>query len=136
MEKSELDQLKPFLPAGEYGALRQAINGEEGAAIRQLCADQVALIAAMPVTYQQDGKGDAAIAYLHYFFGGSDWFITEKDKLGDGRAQAYGFAVLNGDTDNAEYGYISIAELVENEVELDLYWQTQPMSEVKKECGK
>ena len=34
----------------------------------------------MPKTYEQDGKGLDAIAYLHYFNGGADWYITEKDK--------------------------------------------------------
>lgn len=64
----------------------------------------------MPKTYEQDGKGDQATAHLHYFLNGSDWYITEKDMDG-GIQQAYGYAILNGDDECAEVGYISIEEL-------------------------
>lgn len=127
----ELQRLQPFLPVAEFGSLQYSLNGEEGAAINDLLAEQVRRIDGMPMSYQTDGKGDDAIAHLHYFLGGSDWFITEKDRDGDGRAQAFGFAILNGDLDCAEYGYIDIGELVENGAELDLYWQPKPMREAK-----
>ena len=48
--------------------------------------------------------------HLHYFRAGSDWYITEKDMEGAGTRQAFGYAVLNGDTQNAELGYIDIGE--------------------------
>jgi hypothetical protein len=86
----------------------------------------------MPKTYEQDGKGDEAVAYLHYFKNGSDWYITEKDMYGDDQQhQAFGFAILNGDIEMAEKGYISIVELLENQVELDLYFTPTSIKVIK-----
>jgi ADP-ribose pyrophosphatase YjhB (NUDIX family) len=89
----------------------------------------------MPKTYDQDGKGDDAIAYLHYFIGGSDWYITENDKQ-EPPIQAFGFSVLNGDYQNAEIGYISISELISNGVELDLYFKPLSVKEIKEKMNK
>ena len=81
-----------------------------------------------------DGKGGQAVAHLHYFMGGCDWFIFEKDVEG-GVDQAYGYAILNGDLHNAELGYISIAELVAAGVELDLHFTPKTFEEIQRERG-
>lgn len=125
--------LAPFMSQSQLSALAQGMRGEE----KQYFFDKVValadLISSMPVTYQQDGKGDEAVVYLHYFYGNSDWYITEKDVEG-GVQQAFGYAVLNGDMDCAELGYISISELVglvNANVELDLYFKSCTLAEVK-----
>ena len=87
-------------------------------------------VATMPKTYEQDGKGGDAVVYLHYFWGGSDWYIIERDTE-DEQHQAFGYAILNGDICNAELGYISIEELAGHGVELDLHWQPKTLREVK-----
>ena len=52
-------------------------------------------------------------------------------KLPD-RLQAYGYVILNGDLDNAEWGYINIEELKNsNKVELDFYWTPIKFKELK-----
>ena len=71
--------------------------------------------------------------HLHFFIGGCDWFIAETD----GVDIMWGFAILNGDMDMAEWGYISLNELsglnVSGiEVDFDLYWQKRPACEVEK----
>lgn len=66
--------------------------------------------------------------------GGSDWYITEKDMAG-GVAQAYGLAILNGDLEMAEMGYISIAELTRCGVEIDLYFKPCTLGQIKKTRG-
>ena len=43
--------------------------------------------------------------------------------------QAFGYADIGY---GPEAGYISIEELLENDVELDLYWTPRPWGEVKK----
>jgi hypothetical protein len=86
----------------------------------------------MSKTYEQDGKGDDAIVYLHYFMGGFDWWITEKDKdwtPGD-YDQAYGLAKFPGNS--PDLGYISIKEITEAGAELDLHWTPKPLKEVRK----
>ena len=55
--------------------------------------------------------------------------------------QAWGFACLNGDMMNAEYGYISITELATLKlnlgfgVDLDFHFKPKPMSEVRAALG-
>jgi len=87
------------------------------------------LIEGMPKTYEQDGKGDDAIVYLHYFSGGScNWWIAEKDCELE-QNQAFGLVDLGY---GAELGYISIAELCENDrVELDLHWKPTRLGDVR-----
>lgn len=58
----------------------------------------------------QDGKYKNAVAYLHYFAGASDWYITELDKE---NLMGFGYAILNGATEMSELGYISLIELTE-----------------------
>jgi hypothetical protein len=85
----------------------------------------------MPVTYATDGQGDDATVHLHYFTGGCDWYITEKDAGTPdepGQRQAFGLANLGY---GGELGYISIAELIANGAELDLYWRAVPLRTVK-----
>lgn len=82
-----------------------------------------------PVTYAQDGLGDAAVVHLHYFYGGCDWWITELD-MTDGVSQAFGMASLSGI--DPDLGYISITELCENpRIELDFYWTPKTVGEIK-----
>ena len=61
------------------------------------------IIDTMPKTYEQDGKGDDTIVYLHYFIGNFDLYITERD-MGDEQLQAFGLA----DMGYPELGYIYI----------------------------
>ena len=111
--KATLRTLAPFICAAQFEVMA-------GSSEFDALTEAVAItIAAMPVSYEQDGKGEEATAFLHYFNAGSDWYISEKDADG-GVDQAFGLAILNGDTDNAELGYISIRELVASGVELDL----------------
>lgn len=56
--------------------------------------------ATTPDLYEQDGKGDAAIVYAHYFVGGCDWLITEYDPA---TARMYGGpASVTGKTPNSD----------------------------------
>ena len=84
---------------------------------------------AMPKTYESTAKGRAALAQLHYFTGGCDWWIVEKDADPDhaGQVQAFGIADLGM---GRELGYISIPELLENGAELDLFFKPQPIGEL------
>jgi hypothetical protein len=62
-----------------------------------------------PHLYEQDGKGYDAIVHAHYFLGASDWLVTEYD--GGIVDMAFGWACLNGDRQNAELGYVELAQL-------------------------
>ena len=86
----------------------------------------------MHINYQQDGKGQDAIAHLHYFVGGNDWYITEKDQE-DEQLQAFGVASLSMNGNQPELGYISIEELMKNNVEIDLHFTPKPLKEINED---
>ncbi len=73
------------------------------------------------------------LIYLHFFIGGCDWYIAEYD----GDDIFFGYAILNGDLLNAEWGYISFSELksvkvgfAEIDCEKEEYWKVVPAKEV------
>ena len=122
--------LNQFIGKSQLACMRDACRGDEGAYFQNMIANLKRTIAAMPKTYETDGQGDEATAVLHYFIGGSDWYISERDTDGH-QHQAFGFACLNGDYENAELGYISILELIQNGVELDLYYKPETIGAIK-----
>lgn len=75
------------------------------------------------------------LIHLHFFIGGCDWYIAEYD----GRDLFFGFAILNGDLQNAEWGYISFRELralklrnlLEVDCETEEVWRVQKALEIK-----
>lgn len=123
--------LIPFLPKKQQAIILECLDGEESEFFVEKIEELTRTINAMPVTFQQDGMGDQAIAHLHYFFGGCDWYITEKDFEGDGTTQAWGMADLGF---YPECGYISISEIIQHPfIELDLHWQPITLAEIKKQ---
>lgn len=122
--------IRHFIPAQQFACMVELSRGEEGEFFMQKFIDLAQQIMTMPVTYEQDGLADEAVVYLHYFLGGSHWYITEKDVLG-GVQQAYGYAILNGDDYCAESGYISIEEITLCGAELDLHFTPCRLIEIK-----
>jgi len=129
-----METLKPFIGLNQLTTVRVLMRGEEKQFFIDKMVELSARVNAMPETYAQDGLGDKAKVFLHYFKGGADWFITEKD-MGDesddtGQHQAFGLVNLGfGFPDSM--GYISIAELIELNVELDFYYDPKTLGEVK-----
>jgi hypothetical protein len=129
--------LNDFIGERQLNVMTSALRGEEGDFFEAKIEEYAERVRNMHKTYEQDGKGDEAIVHLHYFHpNGFDWYITEKD-MGDGtedttQYQAFGYA----DMGFPELGYISIAELAANNVELDLYWTPRTLGEVKRERGE
>ena len=72
--------------------------------------------------------------YLHFFIGACDWFISEFD----GEDIFFGFAILNNDFINAEWGYISFSEIkdikiddwLEIDCELEEFFPVQRAEEI------
>lgn len=74
--------------------------------------------------------------HFHFFFADCDWFCCEYSQEED---IFFGFAILNNDYQNAEWGYVSLAELKSIhvsgfEVDCDLHWQVRKASEIEKIC--
>ena len=75
------------------------------------------------------------LIHLHFFMMDCDWFIAEYD----GNDLFFGYAILNGDIDNSEWGYISFSELktlkvhfLEVDCELEEYWTIKKASQIEK----
>ncbi len=108
-------EARKFLPDNQYMVIKTSkeLNGVRN--------DLNNLVASLPGTYQTEGlQTNDKIAQLHYFRGESDWYIIEKDSEPQ-QLQAFGYVILNGDDQNAEFGYINIED-VKKYAELDLYW--------------
>ena len=120
--------LRRFVSTQQLSVLGDACYGEEREWFIDTLVELAERILAMPKTYEQDGKGDDAIVYLHYFKGDMDWYITEKDVETE-QHQAFGLADLG--MGFPELGYISIEELTEFGAELDLHWTPKTLAEVK-----
>lgn len=114
-------ELSKFISKPQLSAIRATLKGEEAEYFEAKVKELTDLVNTMPRTYQTDGQGKAAVAYLHYFHAaGWDWYITERDMEVE-QHQAFGWA--SPPDDHAEAGYISIEELMQNGAELDLYWE-------------
>ena len=74
------------------------------------------------------------LIYLHFFIGGCDWYIAEYD----GEDLFWGYAILNGDFEMAEWGYISLQELRALkiapgfEIDCEKDWQTKKALQIEK----
>jgi len=75
------------------------------------------------------------LIYLHFFIGECDWYIAEYG----GDDIFFGFANLNGDLQNAEWGYSSFSELKEIKIggwcevdcELGELWEVKRFGEIE-----
>lgn len=118
-----------FMSASQLKSVDDLSTGEEGQFFIDTLVGLANIVKTMPKTMEQDENGDEAIAYLHYFKRGVNFYIAEKD-VGDSERsdfdqhQAFGLADIGcGAGAGAELGYISIAELIKNNVELDFYFK-------------
>ncbi len=118
-----LSQMKGFIGRSQLATIDAGVWSEERQFFYDKLVEMAEIITTMPVTYQTDGQGDQAIAQLHYFTAGCDWYITERDCETE-KLQAFGKANLGH---GAELGYISIVEVLTCGAELDLYWTPKPL---------
>ena len=125
----ELDILQMLTTPAQFEAITDGLLSEEGDHFVEVIDRIHAAWQAMPETYWTDAQGRAALARLHYFTGGCDWWIVERDADPDnaGQVQAFGVADLGM---GRELGYISIPELLENGADLDLYYEPQTIGQL------
>lgn len=113
-------EAKLFIPKFQEKIIRTNIEFEDA----RVRVNEI--VASMPKTHETDEiKLKNKIAYLHYFYGNSDWYIFEKDK-GDGpsdKRQTQAFGAVRMNDPMFEYGNVNIEDIVEgSKVELDLYF--------------
>jgi hypothetical protein len=126
---SAFETARPFLSRAQFATLQALCNGSEGPYFDGRIRALACQLLAMPKTGEQDGEGVDPVVYLHYFLGGMDWYIVEKDEIG-GVEQTHGFVVQRCDHHGGDLGYVSIAEIVACGVELDLHFEPCPLSQI------
>lgn len=120
-------ELRTIINTQQLDCMIELLGGEESDWFRDIIMLYAHRLRTMPKTYEQQDAKDPTV-YLHYFNGGSDWWITERD-MERPQFQAFGLASINGE--DPELGYISIVELIRHGVELDLHFDPRPLSEVR-----
>ena len=132
-------ELVNYIGAKQRSRIADILHGAERECMAGILIELAERIKKAPVTYQTDGQGRNAVAWLHYFAGSSaNWWITELDVDAahqwalDDYDQAFGVANLFGHSANdGELGYISIKELIENGAEMDLFWTPKAIKELR-----
>ncbi len=72
------------------------------------------------------------VIHQHYFLSGSDWYVAE---YGPDERISFGYAILDNDRQNAEWGYASSDGLADIkvrgiEVDTDLHWRPTRFGEI------
>lgn len=72
------------------------------------------------------------LIYLHFFLTDSHWYVAEFD----GRDTFFGYVILAGDQQNAEWGYFSLSELKEVQIGPlcvieDCSWEVKRFGEIQ-----
>ena len=125
----QLEELKvaELISTPQYEAIKSLLRRSEEKAFFIEAVDYIYSICnVMPKMLEQDGKGENAIAYLHYFTSNCDFYITEKE-VGEEGTLAFGLV----SSSDCELGYISIAELVHVGAEIDLHFTPKRLGEIK-----
>jgi len=88
----------------------------------------------LPKLYETEKVSlEEKLIHMHFFIGGCDWYISEYDQ---DNHLFFGYAILNNDLQNSEWGYISYDELRDInvrgiEIDRDLYWKPQRALEIE-----
>lgn len=123
-----IEAVRPYIPRLQLVTMADGLRSEERAFFREKFRELETTIATMPVTYEQSELGEAAVVHLHYFMGGCDWWITEKDVEG-GTQQAFGLVDMGH---GPELGYICIDELVSvRGMNVDLHWKRCTLATIR-----
>jgi hypothetical protein len=113
------EDLTKLLPKSQYKTMMKFPESFENEVKRM---NEIA--SKIPKLYETDEMKQHPLS-LHYFVGGSAWYIAEWDKEED---IFFGYAILNNDLEMSEWGYISREEIISLEfpakllmINLDLY---------------
>jgi len=79
----------------------------------------------------EDTPAEEKLIYHHFFLVHSHWYVAEYD----GKDTFFGYVILNGDHQNAEWGYFSFSELKGIRigplcVTLDCFWKVRRFREI------
>ena len=78
---AQLERLSHFIGRSQRHAIRYGLAGEESGHFADILAEFCSIVDAMPKPYDTENQGENAMVHLHYFKGGCDWWITERDSM-------------------------------------------------------
>lgn len=122
-------RLAKLMPPPQRKAVREILKVEEGESyVESVLLPLEEQVKTIPRLYKTEKVSlDKKIIHAHFFLGGSDWYIAEWD----GKDRLFGYVILNGDTQMAEWGYISLQELHSiQDMQLDFFWQAKTFADV------
>ena len=127
-----LTTFKSLTPRGQFQTVLELMKGEEGQYFMDVVARIATLWGRIPKTYETDGQGREAIAPLHYFRGGCDWWIVERDIDTDRQGQRQMFGVADLGMGGRELGYIDLVEILAVGAELDFHYTPRTVGDIMK----
>ena len=119
--------LRPWLSKAQMYFFTMNLVGEEGGYYADKAVELRALIESVPALYHYEDSGEPAMARLHYFRGGTDFYLAETEGAS---GASYGFGVLGGDYLNAELGYSRAIDLASVGLELDFHYKPEPLADI------
>ena len=119
LTEEELEICRKIIPANQYAYTLKLTQGVEGDFYKQKLKDIAKITHKMTTNDElvnEDGFHNVA---FHYFVGNSDFYISQLYPDGT----AFGYTILNGDVESAEWGYQNIEEIinVSQWIEMDYY---------------
>lgn len=108
LTEEELEICRKIIPANQYAYTLELTQGEEGDFYKQKLKDIAKITHKMTTNDElvnEDGSHNVA---FHYFVGNSDFYISQLYPDGT----AFGYTILNGDVEMAEWGYQNIEEII------------------------
>ena len=127
--RAAMKTLCAFMGSAQRRCVASLLTGEEGQFFIDKLVELAAVVANMPTTYAQESLGDKALVHLHYFIGGADWYITEKDLDTDGAGQIQAFGMVNMGH-GPEMGYVSLREILAGGAELDFQFTPKTLAAI------
>ena len=125
--ETALNIIEGYMPSSEFRVIKNYTEHSEEKQFFIEKAKEIAdIIKAMPDLYGQDGKGENAIAYLHYFAPSFDTYILEINR--NDPSDAFGLTIPHDSA--VELGYINIDELKRHS-ELDLHFTPKTVGEIR-----
>ena len=127
-----LPLMRKFIGRSQLSAMVEQAQGEGAQFFIDQIIETAKVIKEMPLTHATLEQGGDAIAHLHYFGGGYDAYITERD-MGDGyeddQWQATGVSSF---APTKLQSFIPIHEIIQSGIELDLNWTPIKVKDVFK----
>ena len=126
MPGRQIIHIKNIVASADLGGAREV---EKATQVIDAVIATALRVVTMPSVSGSDKNKNSVLAHLHYQSVFGDWYIMEKDCLPE-QHQAFGWVKLNGYS-SGEFGYISISELIENDVWMDVEFHEAAIDKIR-----